>query len=478
MVGVLTLAMASCGGAEPIPPTGIPTPTEQPATLSPTAVPTPITSPVRTATSVPTPTPVLPAATLAPPTPTLVPATPTRTLPTPTFFVPIPTSTAPAPVVPPTPLPESCTDVHETPIISGPSGPAGPDRDSVFRSLTVHPTDPAVVVLGTERNGFVRSDDGGLTWTRLRAGLRSDPGSYPEVWDIDISPSDPSVMMAATLDSPGPILGTAPTVHAGIYRSTDGGQSWTQLNCGFTTSRATSVRFHPDDPAVAVVGLEGGEASYSGSYGGYYPGGIFRTEDAGTSWQRVEVGENDERNGFTVMTVVPTTPPTFITFGMNYDDLTQNLGFIRSADIGKTWQFFGDELRNRRISSFTVSSDGQTMYANEDGTYFGWISHDAGETWSRSAVVQVTGPIAVSPDDPNLVIFGSPGELRRSTDGLQNISVVATVDVTFREIVFAPSRPSTVYAEADGYILYRSDDSGATWRLVASVRDDVLNVQG
>ena len=347
----------------------------------------------------------------------------------------------------------------------------------MFRSLTVHPTEPKVVVLGTERNGFVRSDDGGQTWTRLRAGLRSDSGVYSEIWDIDISPSNPDIIMAATLDSPGPVLGTAPTVHAGIYRSEDGGQSWKQLNCGFQTTRATSVRFDPANPDVAVAGMEGGEASYTGPYGGYYNGGIYRTEDAGESWQYIRVGENDEQNGYLVMTVVPTSPPTFITFGKNFDDLTINIGFIRSIDSGKTWESFEDELRYKRISSFTVSPDGQTMCANEDGTYFGWISRDAGETWFRSAIVQVNGDIAISPIDSNLVIFGSQGEIRRPTNGLVNVSVVLTADVKFRKIVFAPSRPSTLYAEADGYLLYRSDDSGATWRFMANVRQDVLNVQ-
>ena len=57
------------------------------------------------------------------------------------------------------------------------------------------------------------------------------------------------------------------------------------------------------------------------------------------------------------------------------------------------------------------------------------------------------------------------------------MNVVLTADVKFREIVFAPSRPSTVYAEADGYLLYRSDDPGATWRFMANVHKDVLNVQ-
>lgn len=49
--------------------------------------------------------------------------------------------------------------------------------------------------------------------------------------------------------------------------------------------------------------------------------------------------------------------------------------------------------------------------------------------------------------------------------------------ITVREIVFSPSHPNVVYAESDGYILYRSDDAGLTWRLLVRGREEVLNVQ-
>ena len=97
----------------------------------------------------------------------------------------------------------------------------------------------------------------------------------------------------------------------------------------------------------------------------------------------------------------------------------------------------------------------------------------------------MNGPVAVSPVDPDLVIFGSQQELRRSTNALRTVRVVVTAPqppglsrpAPFREVQFAPSDPSIVYAETDGYLVYRSDDAGATWRLMANVRDEVLNVQ-
>jgi hypothetical protein len=244
------------------------------------------------------------------------------------------------------------------------------------------------------------------------------------------------------------------------------------MNCGFTTSRVVSIRIDPSNPDVAVAGLEGGFPSYTGD-SNYYSGGIFRTEDGGENWTRVEIGPNDERNGFWIMQSVPTDPPTFITFGTGLNDPSMNLGFLRSTDMGWTWEFFASELRNRFIDGFGVSSDGQIIYANERDTYFGWISRDGGDNWSQSSILQVNGPIAVSPVNPNLVLFASFDDVRRSTNGLGSVQVVLNTPSTVREIVFAPSDPNIVYAATDGYLLYRSDDAGLTWQLLANVRDDV-----
>ena len=282
-------------------------------------------------------------------------------------------------------------------------------------------------------------------------------------------------MIAGVVGSPGPPTG--PRADAGLYKSTDGGASWVQMNCGFTTSRVVSVGFDPADAEVAVAGLEGGVPSYTPRESDYYEGGIFRTVDGGNNWAKVELGPNDGRNGFWIMRVPQTDPPTIVTFGINFDDLSQNLGFLRSRDMGQTWESFADELKFKAINNFDVCSDGLVLYVDEGDTYFGWISRDGGQTWTQSAIVQVNGPIAVSPADPDLVLFASPGELRRSTDGLETVSVVLNTPIWVREIVFAPSDPGLVYAATDGYLVYRSDDAGLTWRLLVNVRDEVLNVQ-
>ncbi|NQW24303.1 MAG: hypothetical protein HQ475_12755 [SAR202 cluster bacterium] len=384
---------------------------------------------------------------------------------------------SPPPTITPEPsaVTESCTSSYSGSIISGPSEPARPhDNDSVFRSLTVHPTNPDIVALGTERNGFLWSYDGGETWTRYRKGLVPKDWGYSEVWDMDFAPSNPQLVMAATLGSPGPASGSE--VAEGLYRSTDGGESWMLMNCGFSTSRSVSVRFDPLNPDVVVVGLEGGLPSYTGD-NRYYEGGIFRTEDGGENWQKVVVAPDDGRNGYWLLRVVETSPAEIITFGMNYNDLSENLGFMRGTDMGSSWELFAPELRNKFIDNFDVSADGQSIYVSVRDEYSGWYSKDGGVTWSESQAVQVNGPIAVSPSDANLVVFSSFSHLSRSTDGFKTSQSVLSTPNTIREIVFSRSHPNMVYAEADGYILYRSDDAGLTWRQLINGRDDVLTVQ-
>ena len=189
------------------------------------------------------------------------------------------------------------------------------------------------------------------------------------------------------------------------------------------------------------------------------------------------VHPNDERNGYVIMRMTRGSQPQIVTFGMNRDDPSDNLGFMRSNDIGRTWEFFAPEFRTKSIEDFDLSADGQSIYPNEGGAYFGWVSRDAGATWSTGPILQVNGPLAVSPADPNLVIFGSPADLRRSTDGLASMKVVVSDPGTVREIVFSPSNLNVVYAETDGYVLYHSDDAGLTWRLLVDGRAKVRNRQ-
>ncbi|MCH7478751.1 MAG: hypothetical protein IIA14_11715 [SAR324 cluster bacterium] len=363
-------------------------------------------------------------------------------------------------------------------IISGPSMPSGADFDQTFRSLTVLPNDSGAIIMGTERNGFLKSADGGVTWTRHRSGLRHTSGVYPEVWDIAVFPGDPTILLAATLDSPGPVTGDYPSSIAGIYKSVDGGDTWSRMNCGLSNSRVNSVRFDASDSAIAVAGLEGGTASFSALAGQYFNGGMYRTTDGGANWSLVTLGSSDDKNGFWRIAARGGSPTTFVTFGANFDNLAENTGFFRSSDSGATWSALtGTALTNLLITSFDVSADGMVIYANERDSFAIRKSTDGGATWATISLSNANGPVAVSPSDANLVLYAGTETLSRSTDGLSSTpTTVLTAADTITDIVFAPSDPTIVYVIADGYNFYKSSDSGATFSSGKNLRTDVLNV--
>lgn len=128
--------------------------------------------------------------------------------------------------------------------------------------------------------------------------MRYTNNGYPEVWDIAFDPIDLSNVYTATLDSPGPIIGDHPSAPAGVYKSTHGGEIWSRANCGLFNSHITSVQVDPNSPNVVIIGVEGGEASFSALQNQFFDGSIYRSSDRGNTRSRVEIAENETKNGY------------------------------------------------------------------------------------------------------------------------------------------------------------------------------------
>lgn len=358
-------------------------------------------------------------------------------------------------------------------IVHGPDAPSGGDRDNPFRSLTVHPSNADVLLLGTERNGFVRSIDGGQTWTRHRLGLRHQGDLYPEIWDIAYDPRDPTIVYAATLDSPGPVTGDYPSSSAGVYKSVDGGDTWARKNCGLSSSRITSIDVLGGDSSVVVLGVEGGTASFSELQGVFFGGGLYRSADGGDTWDRAATAVDDSTNGYWHLVV---RQDSVFTFGHNLNDPERNGGFLRSVDGGSSWEAFGEEIRPQLVTHFAVSDGGRTIIGNARDSFRLLISADGGDTWRDTDINQASGPVAISPIDTNLILFtAGQTTIRRSTDGLETSTDVFSAEGTVSEIVFAPPDPTIVYVITEGSTLYRSEDSGASFERIVNIRTDVLN---
>lgn len=358
-------------------------------------------------------------------------------------------------------------------LIAGPAGPSGSDLDRPFGSLAIAPDNPDVVYVGTERNGFVRSRDGGRSWQRLRSGVRHSTVGYPEIYDISIAPGNASVLMAATRDSPGPLTGDYPSAIAGAYRSVDGGDGWARANCGLPGAATVAVQIVDAGGATAVMAVSAGAATFSPLSGQLFPGGLFRTTDGGASWTAVSSPVSLATTQFNTLRRVPSTGELF-TFAFDQGDPTRSVGFLKSTDGGATWTRLADPLSGRQIVHFDVSADGRTIWADADDDFRAWRSTDGGATWAVTGGFVANGVVAVSPQNADLLLIDDFGTLRRSANALGTTQVVVTSAQPFEDVAFAPSNAAIVYAVTRGYDVYRSADAGVTFEKVANLRDAAL----
>ncbi|HEV8337165.1 MAG TPA: glycoside hydrolase [Candidatus Polarisedimenticolia bacterium] len=251
--------------------------------------------------------------------------------------------------------------------------------------IAVAPSNPDVVYVasgeGLRRpdlsvgNGIYRSSDAGLTWTHLKA-LR-DGQQIPQ---LAIDPHDPDRVFAAVLGHP-----FGPSEERGIFRSTDGGRSWTKVLYVDANTGGYDVAIDPSRPRIVYATLfESRLAPWEDGnvYGAR--GGVFKSSDGGNTWRR-------------------------LTRGLPENLLQANIAIARS--------------RPKRLY-LTFSTTVPTQYATNKGMGF-YRSDDRGETWSKAtddprSAMKIGGgdlPIAeADPTDPD-VVYSCGIILGKSTDG-------------------------------------------------------------
>ncbi len=214
--------------------------------------------------------------------------------------------------------------------------------------ITLDPTNPDVVWVGTGENvsgrhvgwgdGVYRSRDAGRTWQRM--GLpRSE-----HIGRILVDPRDGNRVLVA---AEGPLW--AAGGERGVYRSADGGATWTAVLQIDEDTGVTDLEFDPANPEVVYAASYQRRRHVWGFLGGGPGSGLWKSVDNGKTWRRLTSGLPGGDMGKIGLAVTPADPSlVYATIEAGIDAGKDERGFYRSRDRGESW-----EKRNGYISGGT-----------------------------------------------------------------------------------------------------------------------------
>ncbi|HWM95078.1 MAG TPA: glycosyl hydrolase [Thermoanaerobaculia bacterium] len=210
--------------------------------------------------------------------------------------------------------------------------------------ITLNPTNPEVIWVGTGENvsgrhvgwgdGVYRSRDAGRTWQRM--GLpRSE-----HIGRILVDPRDGNRVLVA---AEGPLW--AAGGERGVYRSTDGGATWTPVLQIDENTGVTDLEFDPANPEVVYAAAYQRRRHVWGFLGGGPGSGLWKSVDNGKTWRQLKTGLPSGDMGKIGLAVTPADPSlVYATIEAGEEER----GFYRSRDRGESW-----EKRNSYISNGT-----------------------------------------------------------------------------------------------------------------------------
>jgi photosystem II stability/assembly factor-like uncharacterized protein len=329
-------------------------------------------------------------------------------------------------------------------------------------------TDPSnanTIYLGA-RDVF-KSTDGGVSWANKTKNFRHNGNFWGYVPQLSNAHPDQHALTFSPTNSNEVYLGN----DGGIFKSTNGGESFTSLNTALNLTMFTSLALHPTDPTI--------------TYGGTQDNGTQRRTPTANFWQEFFGGDGGR------VVINPLDPSiVFTTYirGSVYRYSRNTSSFDNQIGFEST---FGEPSTSPRIAfypPFTGNGVDQTIYF---GTWRLFVSSNLGSSWSSPAGdldltkgVNTAGPdvlnaIGVGPANPNVIYTGSrQGRAMVSTDaGFSWRDVTTTLpNRTITGIVVDPTNSAIAYLTVSGFgsgHIFKTTNSGQNWTDISNNLPDI-----
>jgi photosystem II stability/assembly factor-like uncharacterized protein len=306
------------------------------------------------------------------------------------------------------------------------------------KDICIWPFDHNIVFICSRYEGVFKSTDGGLSWTPKNNGLH-----IKTVKTIEIDSISGTIFLG--------------TYDDGIYKSTDEGENWLKISQGINLSSFRDLTFSPSpEPDIYAIGKVCYKSADSGNTWSYFDAGIRPIQEV----TKLEIDKFHPSN------IYVSTIHALSGFSFN------ETGFVISTDTGAHWEYRGTGLPGNldywdMAISYTDSGAGRIFLASDSGLFY---SDNLGQNW---AVCQNGIPagefyyrttVALSND--SVIAVGSYNCMIYISNDLGASWSAATVlpgSGYLRSLTFDPTNENIIYVSNDYEGLFKSTDRGLSW---------------
>ena len=320
--------------------------------------------------------------------------------------------------------------------------------------LAIDPRNSGTVYAGIDYGGVFKSTDGGITWTNTGLPLADGP--------VAIDPQDPNILYAAS--------------GGAIFKSTDAGTSWNaESQLGIVAGTLIfALAVDPLDHSTVYVATQEG---------------VFNSTNGGTSWSAANSGL--AATGADLLAIDPQNWGTLYT--------ASSLRLFKTTDQGKNWSAGGAGAPGWVASLAVDPQNASTLYAGTigdadfampgavfkstnvlaidpqgDGHVYAGIDYggvfkstDGGITWTNTGHRLAMRPVAIDPQDPNILYAASGGAIFKSTDAGTSWNAESQLGIVAGTLIFAlavdPLDHSTVYVATQEGVFNSTNGGRHSW---------------